>query len=206
MAGPNTNLGLSRYRRLRCRLTIFLYAASAFCLTQLSDAYVYFSTVCRAASDLDRPSTTMVSARSWGSSRNAMRYVLRVRPAWGKERLDSSLQNGRCLEHWLDGKPLADLLDHPVTFITWRAAVAYCGWQGKRLPTEIENEWAAQDGISSTVTNAYDVLPSSRDGPSCSLSCARAIHHRMEMPSKNATAITPLKKPSEKPTASDKPM
>lgn len=74
---------------------------------------------------------------------------VRARPAWSKDRLDSSLQNGRYLEHWLDGTPPADLLEHPVTFITWQAAVAYCSWRGKRLPTETEYEWAAQDGSAS---------------------------------------------------------
>jgi len=66
-------------------------------------------------------------------------------PGWNKEQVDDSLHNGRYLEHWFNREPPHDVLDHPVTFITWYAAVAYCNWRGKRLPTEAEYEWAAQD-------------------------------------------------------------
>lgn len=67
-------------------------------------------------------------------------------PEWGKTELDSAVHNGRYLEHWPNGAPPPDLLDHPVTFVTWQSAVAFCSWREKRLPTEIEFEWAAQDG------------------------------------------------------------
>ena len=73
---------------------------------------------------------------------------VRAMPDWSKELADVSLHNGRYLEHWVDGYPPNDLLDHPVTFITWQSAVAYCEWKEKRLPTEAEFEWAAQDGTT----------------------------------------------------------
>lgn len=66
-------------------------------------------------------------------------------PEWSQLQADSSLHNGRYLEHWIDRAPPAELRTHPTTFITWHAAVAYCAWRGKRLPTEAEYEWAAQD-------------------------------------------------------------
>ena len=73
---------------------------------------------------------------------------------------NSTLHNGRYVEHWTVNHPGAAITDHPVTFVSWHAAVAYCTWRGKRLPSEAEYEWAAQDGASRFECPWGDTTPS----------------------------------------------
>src|SRR5688572_16609426 len=47
------------------------------------------------------------------------------------------------LRHWSAGYPV-ERADHPVTWVSLDDARPYAGWAGKRLPTDIEWQWAAQ--------------------------------------------------------------
>ena len=48
------------------------------------------------------------------------------------------------LRHWKDGAPPPGLEDHPVVYVDLDDARAYARWAGKRLPTEQEWQYAAQ--------------------------------------------------------------
>ncbi len=56
-------------------------------------------------------------------------------------RLDEGRWNARVFDRWA---PLA--ADEPVRHVSWHEAQAYCRFAGRRLPTEIEWEYAACDG------------------------------------------------------------
>ena len=48
------------------------------------------------------------------------------------------------LKHWINGSIPEGLEDHPVVWVALEDAKAYANWAGKRLPTEIEWQYAMQ--------------------------------------------------------------
>jgi formylglycine-generating enzyme required for sulfatase activity len=66
----------------------------------------------------------------------------------------------------------ADRPDHPINCIDWSQAAAYCTWQGKRLPTEAEWEYAAR-GSDARVYPWGNEAPNAKRLNMCGGTCER---------------------------------
>jgi sulfatase modifying factor 1 len=76
-----------------------------------------------------------------------LRFV-ETHPRWRRDRMPTLLADAGYLTHWATPTALGAHVDAdaPVTGVSWFAAKAFCGAEGKRLPTETEWEFAAAAG------------------------------------------------------------
>ncbi|MBI1177276.1 SUMF1/EgtB/PvdO family nonheme iron enzyme [bacterium] len=69
---------------------------------------------------------------------------VRANPRWRRSQVKRLFADEHYLQHWAADFDLGSTQpDQPVVWVSWFAAKAYAAWQGKRLPTVDEWEYAA---------------------------------------------------------------
>lgn len=70
---------------------------------------------------------------------------IKANPKWARSKVSGLFADENYLQHWSSDFTIGhdNLLNTPVTNVSWFAAEAYARWKGKRLPTIREWEYAA---------------------------------------------------------------
>lgn len=78
--------------------------------------------------------------------------------------------------HCTFGDP--DLADHPINCVTFEQAEEYCRWAGKRLPTEVEWEYAAGGAEPKRLFPWGNQLPGPQHANICGTECVMKASHK----------------------------